>query len=91
MSQINVVDVDKLYSIQRFLNTSGHGNFVNKDTKEIAKSVIKSLIPDSEDETDDLLLTVIYNLMAYASSDGFYEGLNVGLSVVKHFEREVAT
>lgn len=90
MSQISVVDVDKLYSIYRFLNTTGRENFVNNDTKKIAESVIKSVILESEDETDDLLLSVIYNLMAYASSDGFYEGLNVGLSVVKHLEIEVA-
>lgn len=86
MSQISVVNPEKLYSIHRFLSISGRENFTSEDTKEIAKVIIQSLMPEADDETDELLLALIYDLMSYASSDGYHEGLSVGLCVAKHLK-----
>lgn len=87
MSQISVVNADKLYSMHRFLSVSGRENFTSDDTKEIAKVIIQSLMPEADDETDELLLALIYDLMSYASADGYQEGLSVGLCIAKRLKR----
>ena len=73
--------------LHKFIEDPQQESFTSEETMKITKLVIGSMLHDKLNETELLnFFEVIYDLMGYASLDGFQEGLKVSASIIRQIK-----